>query len=212
MAGSIGAQGNTRPVYRKPINKSEDYWGNRALEENKKTRGAPESPYAPRYNNDSRSNTKALSEAPQKTNTLELMTALQGLSDATLAWTTTPSNKAETCKGIIKLEGESVTIEYTYDTNSGINNLKWGNKEIIKDGEIKYKVTEETKSHMLYGLLEGLETAYKYRHDDMTPMNFLDLKKLEQRELDRLTTKIFGDGAYVFKNSTQNSRRRPPRF
>jgi hypothetical protein len=178
----------------KPINRSDRYWKERARED-KMNRGAPEDPYAPTYAKASRSaTTKALSLAPKETNTLDFLEALQNLSDATLEWTTQPSNKSEARKGIIKLNGQSVTIEYTYDTNLGINNLKWGDKEIIVNENITVEVTEETKS-LMYGLLGGLKTAWIYACDSIKPMNFLDLQKLQPTKLDEITTRVFGNHA-----------------
>ena len=121
--------GGKPPDYRESRIRSDDYWENRARKENN-NRGAPEEPYAPRYNETSHSTARELSAAPKETDTLELSEALKNLESIKLIWTNDKDPNRINRVGNITLNGKSATIEFTsYDNNC--TKLKWGSREIV---------------------------------------------------------------------------------
>jgi hypothetical protein len=157
------------PDYSKGIDKSARYWEYSAYIENQ-NRGAPEDPYAPTYAKASRSTTRALSSAPQTTNTLEFLKALGNVRNLNLQWETTPTTRG----GIISLGDLSVPIQYSHDSSSGTDYLKWGDKEFhIRNKGANHKYPEISK--YMYVLLKCLETAFKYSIHSKEQMTFSKL-------------------------------------
>jgi hypothetical protein len=116
----IDAQGNTPPAGKSMYN-SERYWKERADQEDQLNRGAPESPYAPRYNELSRSTTRELSAA-QKPLTLDEVLKDFDEKNFTFQFTQNllKNSKLESYEGILRRDSDgrsaNITIIIKLDT------------------------------------------------------------------------------------------------